>query len=140
MSERKEGRTMKRSGILHPELAFRIASCGHGDLVCIADAGLPIPPETPRIDLAYALGQPGFFNVLEAILPELAIEGAVWAEEALARSPMLAGRLETLFQQTPHERIPHEEFKKLLPDVRFVVRTGECTPYANVLLRCGVPF
>ena len=76
---------MKRSGILHPELAFQIASCGHGDLVCIADAGLPIPPETPRIDLAYALGQPGFFNVLEAILPELAIEGAVWAEEAARR-------------------------------------------------------
>ncbi|MBR9858911.1 MAG: D-ribose pyranase, partial [Gammaproteobacteria bacterium] len=23
---------------------------------------------------------------------------------------------------------------------RAVVRTGECTPYANIILRCGVPF
>ena len=126
---------MKRSGILHPELAFQIASCGHLDLICVADAGLPIPAETPRIDLAYAPGKPAFFDVLGAILPEIVVEQVYWAEEALLKCPMFAGRLETFFQPIPGEHISHEELKKRLADVRFVVRTGECTPYANVLLR-----
>jgi D-ribose pyranose/furanose isomerase RbsD len=38
------------------------------------------------------------------------------------------------------ERVPHEEFKAQVGHARFVVRTGEATPYANVLLRAGVPF
>ena len=131
---------MKRSGILHPALAYQVASCGHGDLVCVADAGLPIPSETFRIDLAFAPGLPPFFDVLEALLPELVVEGVLWAEEAAVKSPGLAARLESLFEQTPRTLVPHDEFKRRLSDVRFVVRAGEFTPYANVLLRCGVPF
>lgn len=131
---------MKKCGIIHPELAYQLAACGHGDLICIADAGLPIPPETPRIDLAYSLGKPDFFDVLDSILPEIVVEEVVWADEASQKSPALAERLAGLFGGTPARRIPHEELKDLLLDVRFVIRTGECTPYANVLLRCGVPF
>lgn len=130
---------MKKGGIIHPELMFQLASCGHGDLVCIADAGLPIPPETPRVDLGFAQGRPGFFEVLDALLPEICVEGAVWAREAAARSPEVSGRLEELFEGMG-SAIPHEEFKDLLLDARFVIRTGEFTPYANVILRCGVPF
>jgi D-ribose pyranase len=36
--------------------------------------------------------------------------------------------------------VPHEELKRMVGDARLVVRTGEATPYSNVLLRCGVPF
>jgi D-ribose pyranase len=31
---------------------------GHGDALCVADAGLPIPNGVPRIDLAFAPGSP----------------------------------------------------------------------------------
>jgi D-ribose pyranase len=34
----------------------------------------------------------------------------------------------------------HEEFKARTRADRLVVRTGEARPYANVILRCGVPF
>ena len=34
---------MKKSGVLHNELAQIIASLGHGDLLVIGDAGLPVP-------------------------------------------------------------------------------------------------
>ncbi|MDI9371150.1 MAG: D-ribose pyranase [Synergistaceae bacterium] len=130
---------MKKGGIIHPELMFQLASCGHGDLICIADAGLPIPPETPRVDLGFVPGRPGFFEVLDAMLAEMCVEGAVWAGEAEEKSPEVRERLEELFGDSG-SAIPHEEFKDLLLDARFVVRTGEFTPYANVLLRCGVPF
>jgi D-ribose pyranase len=136
----EEKKKMKSGGLLHPELAFQIASCGHRDLICIADAGLPLPRNVPRIDLAYAPGKPPFFDVLKTVLQEIALEEVCWAEEAEEKSPHLVQRFEDLFRELPQERIPHEEFKARLEAVRFVVRTGEFTPYANVLLRCGVPF
>ena len=36
--------------------------------------------------------------------------------------------------------ISHEELKARLPQTQLVVRTGESTPFANVILHCGVPF
>jgi D-ribose pyranase len=36
--------------------------------------------------------------------------------------------------------VPHEEFKRAMAGAVLFVRTGEATPYANVMLRCGVPF
>ncbi len=62
---------MKRSGILNPQLAQVVASMGHTELLCIADSGLPIPPEVLRIDLALAAGAPGFLQTLDAVLNEL---------------------------------------------------------------------
>ena len=39
------------------------------------------------------------------------------------------------------ERVPHEQFKALTRDgTSAFVRTGECTPYANVILCSGVTF
>lgn len=131
---------MKRTGILHPELARRLAECGHLDEICVADAGLPIPADVPRIDLAYAPGRAPFFDVLDALLGDMVFEGALMAEEAVARSPQMASRLREALGSLPCESISHEDFKKRLARVRLVVRTGEFTPYANVILRCGVPF
>jgi D-ribose pyranase len=36
--------------------------------------------------------------------------------------------------------VPHDELKTLVADCAFVVRSGESTPYANLILTCGVPF
>ncbi len=33
---------MKKAGLLNPDLSKTIASLGHTDTLCIADAGLPI--------------------------------------------------------------------------------------------------
>ncbi|MGP9745512.1 D-ribose pyranase [Brachybacterium sp. AOP29-B2-41] len=127
---------MKRGGILHPELSAHLARLGHTDTFVIGDAGLPVPPGVARVDLAVTLGVPGFAEVLDAILAEIEVEGAVIATEA-AGSPVGA-----LFDaRLPgSETVPHEEFKQLTGQARFVVRTGETTPYANVIVRCGVPF
>ena len=127
---------MKRRGILHPELSAQLARLGHTDTFVIGDCGLPIPPGVPRVDLAVALGVPGFAAVTDAILAEIEVEAAVIAAEA-AGSP--AG--EMLAERFPSAAsVAHEEFKQLTAQARFVVRTGETTPYANVIVRCGVPF
>ena len=65
---------MKRGGLLNPELARAVASLGHGDLIVLADAGLPTPRAVERIDLAFAPGKPSLLDVLEAVLAEMEVE------------------------------------------------------------------
>jgi D-ribose pyranase len=36
--------------------------------------------------------------------------------------------------------MPHSEFKKLTKTVKFAIRTGEFSPYPNIILRAGVVF
>jgi D-ribose pyranase len=129
---------MKRAGILNAQLAGALARLGHTDTVVVADAGLPIPGGPEVVDLAFRLGVPGFEVVLSGLLDELVIEGAVAAEEVRLGNPachrLLVARLQAL------DLVPHEALKAMVRDARLVVRTGEASPYANVVLRCGVPF
>lgn len=137
---------MKRGGILHPGLSRVIASLGHGDALVIADAGLPIPAEVERVDLAFAPGKPPLMDVLEAVLAEMEVERAILAEEARTQAPPrfyrdLVERLSGLPKVGQNlEYLPHQEFKARLGGVKAVVRTGEFTPYANIILLCGVVF
>jgi D-ribose pyranase len=138
---------MKRGPILHPALSRLVASVGHGDLVVVADAGLPIPPGVERIDLAYAPGRPPFLDVLDALLEELEVERATVAAELAARAPgpfvaALEARLLARPKVARHglDVVSHEALKRLTAGARAVVRTGEFTPYANVVLSCGVVF
>src|SRR2546425_10807033 len=131
---------MKKTGILHPELMRVITSMGHTDLLVIADSGLPIPPSVPGIDLALVAGVPSFLQTLQAVLNELQVESATVAEEMRQRSPALYLATRHLLGATPLQHIPHEQFKGALPQVRAVVRTGEQTPYANIILQSGVTF
>lgn len=138
---------MKRGALLHPGLSRAVASLGHGDLLVIADAGLPIPAGPERIDLAYAPGQPPFLSVLDAVLAEMEVERATLAAEARERTPAaLLAAIEARLTAQPRVRaggvafVPHEELKALTRGARAVVRTGEFTPYANVILGSGVVF
>lgn len=131
---------MKKSGILNPDLMKIIASMGHTDRLCVADSGLPIPPGVPRIDLVLVAGVPGFLQTLRAVLGELQVEEAVVAEEMRTRSPQLYEQTRQALGGIRLQYVPHGQFKEMLQTVRAVVRTGEQTPYANVILESGVMF
>lgn len=124
---------MKKSGILHRDLARTLAALGHGDMVVIGDAGLPVPPGVPCIDLAVTHGLPGFADVLAAVLSEMVVERAVIAAQAGAQVRAWVTAL------SPAE-VPHDQFKADSARAVAIVRTGECTPYANVALFAGVTF
>lgn len=129
---------MKRTTLLHAELSRVIAGMGHGDLLVIGDAGLPVPPGTPCIDLAVMRGVPRFADVLQAVLSELQVERAAIAQEACGPAgerPVWCAALPVV-----PATVPHAQFKQLCVGARAVVRTGECTPYTNVLLYAGVVF
>jgi D-ribose pyranase len=131
---------MKKSGILQHELVHVIATLGHTDSLVIADAGLPIPREVQRIDLAVTGGIPRFSDVTRAVLDELQVERAVIAREMRVTSPALHADLMALLGTIPVDEVSHDEFKRMTRQARAVVRTGEFTPYANVILISGVVF
>ncbi len=131
---------MKKIGMLNYPLASVIASLGHTDTVVIADAGLPIPATTERIDLAIKEGLPPFLEVLKATLDEMQVESAVIASEMQQVSPALHKALLELLGDIPVNEVAHEEFKAQTASAKAVVRTGEFTPYANVILVAGVVF
>jgi len=128
---------MKRRGIINAPLSGHLARLGHTDLVVVADAGLPLPPEVPVVDLALVFGTPRFTEVLDALLDEIVVEHGWISAEADAG---VAARWVDERLAAPAERVPHAAFKAMLPGARLAVRTGEATAYANVVLRCGVPF
>ncbi|MDO5691965.1 MAG: D-ribose pyranase [Pseudomonadota bacterium] len=132
---------MKRTSLLHAELSQVIASLGHGDMLVIGDAGLPIPDGPRRIDLAVTRGVPRLTEVLQAVLSEMQVESTVLAREALESAD---GDLPAWYPGTlsgvARQIVPHAEFKRLGATARAIVRTGECTPYANIVLVAGVSF
>jgi D-ribose pyranase len=131
---------MKKIGILNQPLSEVIAGMGHMDTLVIGDAGLPIPLETQRIDLALTRGTPGFLETLGVILEEFQVERAIVAEEMISTSAQIYEQLQKMLPEIPIETISHAEFKNRTRSARAVVRTGDFTPYANIILVAGVVF
>lgn len=131
---------MKKTTLLNQALSEVIAGMGHGDLLAIGDYGLPCPRGVRRIDLALRPGVPGFLETVEAVLSELQVETAYVAAETYARNTPAASGLEELLDSVALVRISHEDLKRMSAGAAVVVRTGECKPYANVILRAGVTF
>lgn len=135
---------MKKGVLLNADVSAAIARMGHTDALVIADAGLPIPSSTWRIDVAVSEGVPSFMQVLAAVTAELCVERVLLAEEIKSKNPavheaMLA-HLRTLNREIVVDYVPHEAFKDETYQAQAVVRSGECTPYANVILYSGVTF
>jgi D-ribose pyranase len=128
---------MKKSGLLNEQLSGIIAATGHTDLIVVSDAGLPVPLEVEKVDLALLPNQPRFLDVLKAVAAELSVEALILAEETETLSPELYRDILALFPDLPVEKVRHEEFKRRTRGARALVRSGEFTAYANVILVAG---
>lgn len=147
---------MKTHGVLHHELAKVIATMGHGDMIVIADRGFPFPRHdlTTCIDLSVGRGLPGVVDVVKVVLEELEIEKAIVAEETGTACPDVAKEFDEILAGIDNkgnaiqkEIIPHDNFKDMVlngalqgKEVKAMVKTGEFTPYANIILVSGVDF
>jgi D-ribose pyranase len=132
---------MKKTRLLNASLSRLIATLGHGDMVLVTDAGMPAPHdgEVEIIDLALTPGVPTIENTLDVLLSEMQVESHVVASETLERHDAWLMNL-PLAQIGARKIVSHDELKALSRRARAVVRTGECTPYANLMLVSGVTF
>ncbi|QEG21598.1 D-ribose pyranase [Mariniblastus fucicola] len=135
---------MKRSRLLNSELSYAISRIGHTASITLCDAGLPIPPGPQRIDLAIENGYPSFLRTLDALLSEMMVEEIVVATEIHEHNDSVFVQMMESFESHSMSpavtKVSHEEFKQLTQSSEAIVRTGECTPYANVILKSGVVF
>ncbi len=133
---------MKREGILNSDISRVLSYMGHTDLICIGDCGLPIPDEVERIDLALKFGVPSFMETLEVVVKDMKVEKIILAEEIKTQNPKVLSEIEALFadQNIEVEYVSHVDLKAMTYDCKAVVRTGETTPYANIILQSGCIF
>ena len=128
---------MKKIGMINAPLSRVVALLGHSDSLVIADAGLPIPDPIERIDLALKRGIPGFLETLEVVLSEMYVERAIVAKEMLELSPEIHKGVQQLLGDAPIDSLSHKEFKEMTRRATAVVRTGEFTPFSNIILIAG---
>lgn len=131
---------MKKIGVLNYEISEVIAKMGHTDSIAIGDCGLPIPDETKRIDLALIKNIPTFIDTLKAVMLELKVEEVVIAEETVNVSPHIFDEIKREIGDVKINLVSHEQLKEELKNCKAVIRTGEQTPYANIILKSGVVF
>ncbi|MGI8642784.1 MAG: D-ribose pyranase [Thermomicrobiales bacterium] len=128
---------MKRGGILNPAICHLLASTGHTDYFTICDAGFPVPQGPDRIDLTLVAGQPTMIDVLTAVQAEFSIDRVLITTEMEEVSPGLVKQLQDLLGATPLETVSHLDLKQLGTEGRATIRTGDTTPYANIIVVSG---
>jgi D-ribose pyranase len=128
---------VQRSGLIHADLVRALAGLRHTDLFAVSDSGLPAQPGVQVIDLGLVYGVPDFLSVLRPVLAAVEVEAAWASRDVASQNPEIHRALESLVSP---DLLDHDDFKTRIAGCRFVVRTGEATPYANVILRSGVPW
>ncbi|MFO3693687.1 D-ribose pyranase [Staphylococcus felis] len=134
---------MKKTRVLNSHISKAIATIGHFDLLTITDAGMPIPNDDRRMDLAITKELPRFIDVLEVVLSEMEIQKVYLAEEIKSNNPTQLQQIKKLLDKNVEiAYIPHSEMKTYLshPLNKGNIRTGEVTPFSNIILESNVTF
>ncbi|MGH3703834.1 MAG: D-ribose pyranase [Agromyces sp.] len=129
------------SALLNPQLSAAVTGLRFGEIIVIADAGLPVPPGVATLDLALTDGIPSVEAVIRVLADELVIEEVIVAAEMRKVNPTVSGSVDEVFGPGTRVReLPHDDIEALLPTAQLIVQTGETTPYGNVLLVGGLDF
>ncbi len=129
---------MKEIGLLNSDMADIISRLGHMDELVVCDAGFPIPLGVRTVDIALAVNRPTVPEVLKELLTVFSVEKIILADETQEHSPnRFAAYLSLFGDSVPVETMPHSVFKERSKGVKAVIRTGDFTAYANILLVSG---
>lgn len=126
---------MLQSGILNPHVLHLLARIRHTNTLVIADWAFPYWTEIETVDISLTAGVPTVLQVLDLMTPNFKV-GRIWqAEEFLANNPQeTVNAFAKSFGKIPLTREPHAEFKKRVPRAIGLIRTGDPTPYGNIIL------
>jgi D-ribose pyranase len=126
---------MLKTGILNPQINSLLSRVRHTNTLILADRGFPFWPMIETVDISLVDDVPTVLAVLRAIRPNFHIGKAWMAREFLKQNnaktrSAFAGALRGI--ELIHE--PHNEFKKRVPHGIGLIRTGDTTHYANIIL------
>lgn len=125
---------MLRSGILNPRVLHLLARVRHTNTLVIADRGFPFWPQIETVDLSLVDNLPTVLQVLDAMAPNFVIGAITVAEEFRQHNPPEA--LAALLQRAGDRLhfLPHVELKQHVPSAIGLIRTGDTTQYANLII------
>jgi D-ribose pyranase len=126
---------MLKTGILNPHINSLLARVRHTNTLVISDRGFPFWPMIETVDISLVDDIPTVLDVLRALRPNFQIGKAWMAQEFLKQNnaktcAAFADALHGI--QLTHE--PHVKFKKRVPLAIGLIRTGDTTQYANIIL------
>ncbi len=125
------------TGLLNPAVLSLLARVRHTNTLVIADRGFPCWPQIETVDLSLVDDVPTVLQVLRAVRAQAVFGRAFMASEFLTANPpetcaVFASALSGL--QVTHES--HEQsFKPRIPAAIGLIRTGDTTQYANIILQ-----
>jgi D-ribose pyranase len=126
---------MLKSGILNPAINSLLSRVRHTNTLVIADRGFPFWPHVETIDISLTDDIPRVMEVLQAVKANFAIGRVFAAQEFLAaNTPQTATALEDALLGIPITFESHAELKKRVPHAIGLIRTGDTTQYANLIL------
>ena len=126
---------MLKTGILNPALNSLLSRVRHTNTLVIADRGFPYWPMIETVDISLVDDVPTVLAVLHALRGNFQIGSAWMAREFQRKNP---ARTRAEFAEAlrgitvAHE--PHGVFKQRVPQAIGLIRTGDTTPYANIIL------
>ncbi|YCM45316.1 RbsD/FucU domain-containing protein [Verrucomicrobiaceae bacterium 227] len=133
---------MLQEGILNPAVNDLLSRVRHTNTLVIADWAFPYWNEIEVIDLSLTKGIPLITDLLEVLARNFKV-GQIWqAEEFLATNPaeVIANYqskfdgFKNLYPEVEVTRLPHNDFKKMVPNAIGLIRTGDATAYGNLIL------
>ena len=127
---------MLKTGILNPQLNSLLARVRHTNTLVIADRGFPFWPGVETIDLSLVDGMPTVLQVLTAIRGNFVVGQAFMASQFLAHNTEeTKAAFARALDGIPVAYEDHETaFKPRIPRAIGLVRTGDTTQYANLIL------
>lgn len=131
---------MKKNGIINTPISQILTNMRHTDSICISDLGLPCPDNVKAIDISLKMGSPSFMEVLGEVYKDLKIEHIILAEEIKTNNKDIHEKILKIFKDVSIEYISHNDFKKKTQNCKAIIRTGEATPYANIILQSACIF
>jgi len=129
---------MLKAGILNPHLNSLISRVRHTNTLVIADRGFPFWPMIETVDISLVDDVPTVLQVLAALRGNFVIGKAWMAREFLQNnSPKTRAAFGRALSGIALKHEPHVEFKQRVPRAIGLIRTGDTTQYANLILESG---
>jgi D-ribose pyranase len=122
-------------GILNPQLNSLLSRVRHTNTLVITDRGFPYWPDIETVDLSLVDDIPRVLDVLRAIRLNFRIGRITMAEEFRQHnSPAVVSEFEQAMSGIEVRFESHADFKKRVPQVIGLIRTGDTIQYANMIL------
>lgn len=130
----------KTNKILNPKLNSVISGMKWGEILIIADAGLPVPKQVDKLDLSICSGKPVLEDLLPLIKDSLVFDKVIVASEMEKANEKKFSYVKEMFGDKFETMGNLDWEEQLLPKATLVVQTGETTPYGNVIFVAGLDF